>query len=570
MDSNGGAILVGHCAVVSTPVTCVINERRNDVPSQEETSTMAQQESATGTDSIDVDVVVVGGGPVGKMAALMLGRKGHSVLLLERKSDTYPLPRAVAHDAEIARLWQSVGMPVDSMPDAVEPYDDLYVWVNAAGENLHLVDWRGFDTSGWNNTYFYNQPAIERHLEQALEDCDGVTVRRGFHATVDYQDESGVTISGEGESIRARYVVAADGANSATRQDLGIEWTDLGYFFDWLVVDVIPGPDMEEITIAKQVADPVRPTTVVPAGPGRRRWEFMKLEGETDEELTSPERIWELLNPFNVTPQNAQIERGVVYTFASGWASQFRKGRVLLAGDAAHLMPPFAGQGLAAGLRDAMNFSWKLDLVLNGTCDEAILDTYGSERSLHVSDFIDFSVSLGKIICILDPDEAAQRDSAMMAALASGSQPEPPPLPRLGEGVHQGDQGGYLSWQGRVDAKGLSDTRFDDVFGPAALIVRSGAEAAALSDVQLGNLRATKIVVACFDPDYVADRGIENFHDANGTYAEWFQAVDADAVLVRPDLYVFAADSGAGAAVRLADAYASALGLSVDNLTSWF
>ena len=507
----------------------------------------------------DYDVAVVGGGPVGKMAALMLGRRGHSVLLLERKQEAYPLPRAVAHDAEIARLLQSVGMPVDSIPDAVEPYDDLYVWVNAAGETLHLVDWRGYDTSGWNNTYFYNQPALERHLEAALEQCHDVTVRRGSHATVDSQDADGVTISAGGETIRARYVVAADGANSATRRHLGIEWTDLGYFFDWLVVDVIPGPDMAELTIAKQVADPVRPTTVVPAGPGRRRWEFMRLEGETDEELTRPSRIWELLEPFGVTPENAQIERGVVYTFASGWASDFRRGRVLLAGDAAHLMPPFAGQGLAAGLRDCLNLSWKLDLVLRGVVDATVLDTYGSERAAHVSDFIDFSVSLGKIICILDPEEAARRDTAMIAALASGSAPEPPPRPRLGEGLYRGEQGGYLSWQGRIDTEDRHDVRFDDVFGPAALIIRSGDEAERLSDDQAARLAELGVVVTCFDPAFSGSGVVATFGDLNGTYAEWLDEIGADAVLVRPDLYVFGADAGTGAAGRLADAYGDAL-----------
>ena len=533
-------------------------------PRMEGTDTMAPASQETGQnvidhDGIDYDVIVVGGGPVGKMAALMLGRRGHTVLVLERKEETYPLPRAVAHDAEIARLLQGVGMPVDSIPDAVEPYDDLYVWVNAAGETLHLVDWRGYDTSGWNNTYFYNQPALERHLEAALGDCAGVTLLRGFHATVETQDEQGVTVSGEGQTFRARYVIAADGANSATRRHLGIEWTDLGYFFDWLVVDVIPGEGMEKLTIAKQVADPVRPTTVVPAGPGRRRWEFMRLEGETNEELTRPERIWELLKPFDVTPDNAQIERGVVYTFASGWASEFRRGRVLLVGDAVHQMPPFAGQGLAAGLRDCLNLTWKLDLVLKGVLDDGVLDTYGSERALHVSDFIDFSISLGKIICIIDPDEAAQRDAAMIAALASGRDPEPPPRPRLGAGLHRGDQGGYLSWQGRVDVEDRSDVRFDDVFGPAALIVRSAEDAQSLTKQEIDRLRSLGVVAVCFDPAFPGSADVAAFRDARGTYAEWFEQIGADAVLVRPDLYVFGAEAGPGSGSRLADAYSAAV-----------
>jgi 2-polyprenyl-6-methoxyphenol hydroxylase-like FAD-dependent oxidoreductase len=271
--------------------------------------------TGTSTTASDYDVVILGGGPVGKMAALMLGRRGHSVLVCERKEVPYPLPRAVAHDAEIARIFQNVGMPVDSMPDAVEPYDDLYVWVNGDDETLHLVDWRGIDPSGWHNTYFYNQPAMERHLAAKLDETGTVTTRRGVIARVAGHDDQGVDVELTGSdgvsTVRARYAIGADGANSGVRADLGIEWSDLGYFFDWLVIDVVPKPGLVVTTLAKQVADPARPTTVVPGGPGRRRWEFMRLDGETVEELTAPAKIWQLLEPFGVTPETAELERGV-------------------------------------------------------------------------------------------------------------------------------------------------------------------------------------------------------------------------------------------------------------------
>lgn len=508
----------------------------------------------------DFDVVIVGGGPVGKMAALMLGRRGHRVLVCERKEAPYPLPRAVAHDAEIARVFQSVGLPVDSMPDAVEPYDDLYVWVNAADETLHLVDWRGIDPSGWNNTYFYNQPAIERHLADAVEAVPSVTTKRGVVARLVGQDADSAEVELEGadgttERVRARYVIGADGANSAVRAALGIEWGDLGYFFDWLVIDVLPKEGFPELTLAKQVADPARPTTVVPAGPGRRRWEFMRLDGETVEELTAPEKIWQLLEPFGVNPECADIERGVVYTFASGWASTWRSGRVLLAGDAAHLMPPFAGQGLAAGFRDCLNLSWKLDLVLRGLAPAALLESYTAERTEHVSDFIEFSISLGKIICIRDPEEARQRDQAMKDALASGRAPEPPPAPRLGPGIHRGDRGGYLSWQGRITtAEHPAPVRFDDVFGAGALIVSRAKSLGRFSAALVERLAEVGIVVASFDPADPAD-GVLVFDDVDGAYAAWFATLDADVVLIRPDFYVFGAGRGDEDARVLADTF---------------
>jgi len=506
------------------------------------------------------DVVVAGMGPVGKMIALMLAKRGHSVLIADKKSASYPLPRAVAHDAEIARILQSAGLPPDSMPDCVEPYDDMYVWVNANDEILHLVDWTGLDVSGWNNCYFYHQPGLEVHIDQKMRETGHVEVVRGAGVTIVGQDSDGVTVdlidveSGAVRTLRAAYVLGADGANSDTRHSVGIEWKDLGYFFDWLVVDVIPGAGSNITHLAKQVADPKRPTTVVPGGPGRRRWEFMLLEDENAEEMAKPENIWKLLATFGLDPSNAAIERGVVYRFESGWAENWRKDRVLLLGDAVHKMPPFAGQGLAAGFRDCLNLSWKLDLVLKGLASEDLLDTYTSERSEHVSDFIDFSVSLGSIICITDPEQAAQRDKAMIADREAGRLPEPPPAPRLGAGVYEGDNGGYLSWQGHVTTSTHdSPVKFDDAFGAGALILADTQLASGLSDHDLEALTALGIRVAAFGGQELA--GIAHFTDVDGTYATWFANLGAHAVLVRPDFYVYGTALAASDVAHLAQSF---------------
>lgn len=468
------------------------------------------------------------------------------MLIVDKKREPYPLPRAVAHDAEIARILQNAGLPVDSIPDAVQPYDDMYVWVNAQREILHQVDWTGVDPSGWNNTYFYNQPALEAHLEKRLLADPNVDARRGVSAHLVGQHEDVVEVQlepedgGEPTRVHGRFVLGTDGANSSIRSELAIEWRDLGYFFDWLVVDVIPGKDVEVTHLALQVCDPVRPTTVVPGGPGRRRWEFMRLEGETVEELTAPDRVWTLLEPFGVTPRNSAIERGVVYTFNSRWAAQWRKGRVFLLGDAAHLMPPFAGQGLAAGFRDVINLAWKLDLVLRGRASDALLDSYEAERLPHVSDFIDFSMSLGRIICVLDPDEAQARDAAMITAREQGVTPEPPPAPRLGggdgPGLHHGAHGGVLSRQGRiVTDEHREPTRFDDVFGAGALLLRHPSLGAALGDA-VHALRAHGVTTASFGGTL---GGVRGFQDVDGTYRTWFDEGGVDAILVRPDFYVY-------------------------------
>jgi len=493
--------------------------------------------------------------------------------VLERKDQAYALPRAVAHDAEIARLLQHAGLPPDGMPDAVEPYDDMYVWVNGEGQTLHLVDWTGIDPSGWNNTYFYNQPALKAHLDAALRAQPLAVLRRGVAATVTSQDGAGVDVvvtslgSAKKSTVRARWVLAADGAASATRTGLGIDWNDLGYFFDWLVVDVLPGAGLNLTHLAKQVCDPARPTTVVPAGPGRRRWEFMRLEGESVEELTRPERIWQLLEPFGVRPDTATLERGVVYTFNSAWASQWRRDRVFLLGDAAHQMPPFAGQGLAAGFRDCLNLAWKLDLVLRGLADDRLLDTYTAERETHVADFIQFSMALGQIICMTDLEQARARDSRMTAEFASGRIPEPPPAPRLGPGLHSGSTGGYLSWQGRITtADHPKPMRYDDVFGSGTLVLADHRLARELDAGQISALARCGIQMTTFDPasrPSAAAPGRQavpaTFNDVNGTYATWLGQLGAKAVLVRPDFYVFGSASNAGQIQALVSSFLTSL-----------
>ena len=510
------------------------------------------------------DVVVAGMGPVGKMIALMLAKQGHRVLIADKKASPYVLPRAVAHDAEIARILQSAGLPPDSMTDCVEPYDDMYVWVNANDDVLHLVDWTGIDPSGWNNTYFYNQPGLEAHIDKKMRESGDVEAVRGAAVKIVNQDGDGVDVdlvevqSGAVRKLRAKYVLGADGANSDTRRSVGIGWKDLGYFFDWLVVDVIPGPGSNITHLAKQVADPTRPTTVVPAGPGRRRWEFMLMEGEKADEMAQPENIWKLLASFDLDSSNASIERGVVYRFESGWATNWRKDRVILLGDAVHKMPPFAGQGLAAGFRDCLNLSWKLNLVLKGLASARLLDSYTHERAQHVSDFIDFSVALGSIICITDPVQAAARDKAMIVDRESGRLPEPPPAPRLGRGLFEGENGGYLSWQGQITVSNDSSRRkFDDVYGVGALILSDSALAAGLNQEDLEALSTLGIRVVTFGGTEVA--GIARFDDVEGTYVKWFASLGAAAVLVRPDFYVYGTATNRSEVARLAESFLSSV-----------
>ena len=277
----------------------------------------------------------------------------------------------------------------------------------------------------------FNQPALEARLEARAAELPSITVRRGVEAVALTQDVDGVTISardrdGAAVEVRSRYAVGCDGANSTIRQLLDIPSTDLGFFYDWLIVDVILNEPRVYDPINVQVCDPARPTTAVSGGPGRRRWEFMRLPTESLDDLNDADAAWELLAAWDVTPQNATLERHAVYTFSARHAERWRRGRVLLAGDAAHLMPPFAGQGMCSGIRDAANLAWKLDTVLAGRSSAAVLDSYEEERLPHARGVIDLSIELGKIICVPDPAEAAARDEIMSAGVTDDRTSIPP------------------------------------------------------------------------------------------------------------------------------------------------
>lgn len=502
------------------------------------------------------DVIVVGYGPVGRMLALKLGGQGHRVLVVERQNLTYPLPRAVHMDDETCRILQSVGGGPDQIPESIEPYNDFYEWKSADGTPLLRLDWSGRGPSGWNVSNFFNQPLLEEHLNKQVEQLDTVTILRGWRAaeyaeTPDAVTVSIATASGLQREVSGRYVVGADGANSIVRSWIGATMSDLGYFHDWLVVDLIPHTPMKVEPPAWQLCDPARPTTLVPAGPGRRRFEFMRLPDESVETLAETATTWQLLEPWGVTPDSAELERQAVYTFQAKWADAWKAGRLLIAGDSAHLMPPFAGQGMCSGLRDAVNLAWRLHHVLDGDAGDGLLESYSSERAEHVRAFIEASMSLGEIICVTDPTEAATRDVAMSAAVRSGDQPPPRPLPRLGAGFYRGTHpaDGTLFIQAPVNGE-RGDGLFDDVTaGGATLLLRDTAIEVSPATLQsLSRLGVQVVALAgTAAPGAVVD--------STGSYAAWFAEADAAAVLTRPDFYVFGVATGPGDVAALAEDY---------------
>lgn len=371
----------------------------------------------------DVDVVIAGYGPVGAVAANLLGRRGLRTLVVEPTTSVYHLPRAAHHDAEIHRVYESIGI-LDDLRDSLAANRGMD-FITAGGKRLF-----GFVAAPGSSWMFY-QPDLERALRAGVDRLSSVEVRlshevRGF---TDHGDHVEVDVSGT--TVTSRWLLGCDGARSTVRKGLDVDLFDYGFDQPWLVVDTVQRRPLDLPTICQQICDPARPATFIPMAGDHRRWEVMLLPGDDPE--TMPSRVDELLARW-VQPGDVEVLRAVVYTFHALVADRWRVGNVLLAGDAAHQMPPFLGQGMCSGIRDAVNLAWKLDLVHRGLADSALLDTYQTEREPHVRQIIETAVMLGDLLQTTDADVAAARDADLLAR-PSHDAPAPHPLPGLGDGV---------------------------------------------------------------------------------------------------------------------------------------
>lgn len=484
------------------------------------------------------DVTIIGYGPVGAMLAALLGAKGRKVLVVERDTEVYPMPRAVHLDHEVFRLISLVNADKAVM-DISRP-TSAYDFETADGDLL-----MGFKPpqelapTGYPWSNLFHQPTLERAMRAEVARHPSVDVRLGVEFReydVSQPDHVKVTLSDDPDTqVETRYLVGCDGGRSQVRRQAGIAMDDMDFNEPWVVVDVLLPTGMDVLHKAsRQICDPKRPVTSIPIGHGRHRWEFMLLDDEIHEDMTAPEKLEGLIAPqlpAGVTIADIGVERSAVYTFHGVFAERWRDGRVLIAGDAAHQMPPFMGQGLCSGVRDAANLAWKLDAILSGHASDALLDTVQPEREPQIRFITETAIGMGQVVCTHDPEAARARDAQMCAGPREDRISGMPGLPPVASGGEETLNAGLpLAKDAGLDAAA--------VYQPI-LIVRSRDD---IPD-DTGASQVPGLHIAWLE-------GEGALRDPNNLLAD--QLADADALLARPDKIIF----GTGKANDLLASYA--------------
>ena len=484
------------------------------------------------------DVAIVGFGPSGAVAAGLLGQAGLKTYVCDRLRGVYDRPRAIALDHEIMRVFQQLGV-VEAITPYVEPFTPSE-YFGVDGQMIRRMTMvEPPYPQGYTPSMVFSQPPVERILREHAAALDKVTVDLGFELQSLAQDGSGVTLrllsdQGEATTVRARYAIGCDGASSTVRSLVGIALEDLGFDEPWLVVDVL----VNEKGLAKlpqtsvQYFEPERPSTLVIGTNNHRRWEISLKDGEDPQRAATPEITWQLLARW-LTPEDGELWRQASYRFHALVASDWRKDRVFIAGDAAHQQPPFLGQGMCQGVRDAANLAWKLAAVakheVEGDAAQRLLDSYGVERQAHVKELTTRIKAIGAVICQRDEAMARERDAKLLSECGGVVKDTPRQniLPRLEVGCLSATPSsarGMLFPQPRiVDAKS----------GACLLDERSGY------GWQLVIEEALAAPGQAADGITVVRLGGRHLCEADAVVRDWMRLHECHAALVRPDHYTF-------------------------------
>jgi 3-(3-hydroxy-phenyl)propionate hydroxylase len=494
------------------------------------------------------DLIIVGCGPVGAVAGNLAGVAGLSVAVLERATDVFRLPRAIHFDAHVMRILQQAQIARDILPETrVWKRSTFY---GADGQPIRVHQWPDDQIYGWDAHYLFYQPTLEKLLRAGLNRHRAVHVQLGVEVVAVRQYADHVTVTtrevttGHHAEVSGRHLIAADGASSFIRGNMGIRLLDDGFDEPWLVIDLLCEREIGRPDESEMFCDPRRPSTRVP-GPGRHhRWEFMLLPGETPEQMQQPDFIRALLQPW-VSVDEVEILRASVYRFHSLIAERWRDGLVFLAGDAAHQTPPFLGQGLCHGIRDVQNLIWKIAAVTHGGRAEPLRESYEAERRAHVTRIVNMAVNAGREICMLDPAAAAERDQRLRRAALTG---ELPPttfqgLPPLENGLFSDTTAaGELFPQPTIRSGEGHVALFDDLVPPDVAVVATNDAAGAISPAAA---ERDVPVIAVGDMPARYGGGLIATSDH---LAKWFEERGCRFAVLRPDRYVFGVASEASEA----------------------
>ncbi len=490
-------------------------------------------------------VVIIGAGPVGVTAATLLAQYGIRSLILDRWAGVYPQPRAVHLDDEVCRILERLGIAEE------------FVTISRPALGLRLLDPNlkvlaefqrdpAHSRHGFPQANMFDQPELEallrtnlkRHPEAALRgdaEVTGLTNLAGGRTRISFTDRFTDRGDGTEHAVECDYVLGCDGANSLVRKQIGAAMRDLRFEQRWLVIDVDAAVDLQQWGGVHQVCNPLRAGTFMQVGPHRYRWEFRLIDGESAADFRTLTALRPLIAPWlgSTADEDLTIIRVAEYTFRAQIADHWRSGNTFLLGDAAHLTPPFIGQGLCAGLRDAMNLSWKLAGVLNGSFSPDVLDSYQIERKPHARNMIALALSIGHAMTA-----GGRIGNALRGAIAPRAHLVPglssrlldsatPALHRsalitggFGRGLGRGNR---LAGRLCPNAPTPTGARLDAVTGKGFAII-------------------TTIPPTAQHRDLIERRNAVLHHAGPGTpLAEWLRHGKAQAAIVRPDFTVLRA-----------------------------